>query len=200
MLERHEFDDLIAEHYPAMYRLAYRLVNHYDDAEEIVQEAFLKAWSHRRRFRRESSFKTWIYRIVLNTSISFKRKMRRHRRKLAAYFTEAGLRRNDPRRGMERHIHRLELNRRLNEALQRLPDSLRALVVLRDLELLPYEDIAVILNIPVGTVKSRLWRARTLLRRELERMGVRPEGTPAKNHADPEAASAGTIPPPGPGG
>lgn len=191
MLDHVEFETWLNEHYRSMYRLAYRLVNQYEDAEEIVQEAFLKAWVHRRNFRNESSIHTWIYRIVVNTALSFKRRMKRHRRKLTAFFVEMvpGSVRSAPR--MEQHIYRIEMSQRLNEALQQLPETLRAIVILRDIEGLAYEDIAVILGLPVGTVKSRLWRARFQLRKEFEDIlqAEHPRDTETRRQVKVEAAT-----------
>ncbi len=168
MLERSEFERLADEHYQSLYRVAYRLVHDHADAEEVVQEAFLKAWTRRDQFRHESTFKTWIYRIVVNTAISWQRKLRRHRKKLSNFLFERRTHRSTGVYRVEQHFIDMELNRRLNIALERIPESSRALIVLRDIEGLAYEDIAVVLGIPIGTVKSRLWRARQQLKQELE--------------------------------
>ena len=168
MLERSEFERLVDVHYQSLYRVAYRLVHDHADAEEVVQEAFLKAWTRRDQFRHESTFKTWIYRIVVNTAISWQRKLRRHRKKLSSFLLEWRTHRSTGSYRVEQHFIDMELNRRLNLALERIPESSRALIVLRDIEGLAYEDIAVVLGIPIGTVKSRLWRARQQLKQELE--------------------------------
>lgn len=169
-MERGEFERLVEEHYPSFYRVAYRMVHNHADAEEVVQDAFLKAWTRRDQFRHESTFKTWMYRIVINTAISLQRKHTRHRRKLSSLFFESQTRMKASGNQMENNYMLVQMSEQLNEALQRIPESSRSLIVLRDIEGLSYEDIAVILGVPVGTVKSRIWRARHQLKQELNHL------------------------------
>jgi len=163
----------IVRHYSGMvFSLAARLVGP-ADAEDVVQETFLRAWHGLGRFRGESSLKTWLYAIALN------RARARHGRlaRLKAVFTPGRTRENeafaslddaaDPALSPEENAVRAERRRRLREAVRTLPEEFRAAVVLRDLEGLAYEEVADVLGVPIGTVRSRLARGRALLKERL---------------------------------
>ena len=169
VLEKDELEQAFLDYYQDLYRLAYRLSGDYAEAEDVIQDAFLKAWLNKRRFRHDSTLKTWLYRIVVNTTFSWRRRWYRRRRKLVTFFLDWDTRKNwDDQNYAERQLEQLQLNQRLAGALQELPPLLRLIVVLRDIEGLKYEEIATIVNIPMGTVKSRLWRARRALKAQLE--------------------------------
>jgi RNA polymerase sigma-70 factor (ECF subfamily) len=163
----------IVRHYSGMvFSLAARLVGPMD-AEDIVQETFLRAWHGLERFRGESSLKTWLYAIALN------RARARHGRlaRLRAVFTQGRTKEDDPFASLdnaadpalspEENTLITERRRRLREALRTLPDEFRTAVVLRDLEGLSYEEVAGVLGVPIGTVRSRLARGRALLKEKL---------------------------------
>jgi len=163
----------IVRHYSGMvFSLAARLVGP-ADAEDVVQETFLRAWHGLERFRGESSLKTWLYAIALN------RARARHGAvaRLRALFTPGKVREDDLFASLddvadgtlspEENAVLAERRRRLRAAMRDLPDEFRTAVVLRDLEGLSYEEVAAVLGVPVGTVRSRLARGRALLKEKL---------------------------------
>lgn len=163
----------IVRHYSGMvFGLAARLVGP-ADAEDVVQETFLRAWHGLGRFRGESSLKTWLYAIALNRARARHGTLAR----LRAVFTPGAAREDDPFASLddaadpalspEENAVLAERRRRLRAALGTLPDEFRTAVVLRDLEGLSYEEVASVLGIPIGTVRSRLARGRALLREKL---------------------------------
>ncbi len=178
-MEREQFVVAFEKYYKSLFRCAYRMTGSFDDAEEIVQEAFLKAWRSRNRFRYDCALKTWLYQIVINTARSWKRHLFRRRRKMNSYslFKQFLPSTRDP----EEEFEKIEMQQRMNEALSALPGEMRALIVLRDFESLPYDEIATILDVPIGTVKSRIWRARSALKKEFVKQSVLQTGFVEKN-------------------
>lgn len=163
----------IVRHYSGMvFSLAARLVGP-ADAEDVVQETFLRAWHGLGRFRGESSLKTWLYAIALNRARARHGTLSRFR----AVFTPGKTREEDafaslddaadPALSPEENAVVTERRRRLRAAIRTLPDEFRTAVVLRDLEGLSYEEVAEVLGVPVGTVRSRLARGRALLKEKL---------------------------------
>jgi RNA polymerase sigma-70 factor, ECF subfamily len=163
----------IVRHYSAMvFSLAARLVGP-ADAEDVVQETFLRAWHGLARFRGESSLKTWLYAIALNRARARHGTLSRFK----AVFTPGRAREEDvfaslddaadPALSPEENAVLTERRRRLRAAVRSLPDEFRAAVVLRDLEGLSYDEVAEVLAVPVGTVRSRLARGRALLKEKL---------------------------------
>ncbi len=163
----------IVRHYSGMvFSLAARLVGP-ADAEDVVQETFLRAWHGLERFRGESSLKTWLYAIALNRARARHGTLAR----LRAVFIPGKAREDDtfssldnaadPALSPEEVAVLAERRRRLREAIRALPDEFRMAVVLRDLEGLSYEEVAEVLGVPVGTVRSRLARGRALLKEKL---------------------------------
>jgi RNA polymerase sigma-70 factor (ECF subfamily) len=163
----------IVRHYSGMvFSLAARLVGP-ADAEDVVQETFLRAWHGLERFRGESSLKTWLYAIALNRARARHGALAR----LKAVFKPGRTREDeafaslddaaDPALSPEENAVQSERRRRLREAMRALPEEFRAAVVLRDLEGLSYEEVADVLGVPIGTVRSRLARGRALLKEKL---------------------------------
>jgi RNA polymerase sigma-70 factor (ECF subfamily) len=163
----------IVRHYSGMvFSLAARLVGP-ADAEDVVQETFLRAWHGLGRFRGESSLKTWLYAIALNRARARHGTLSR----LRAVFTPGKTRGDDlfasldfaedPALSPEENAVAAERRRRLRAAIASLPEEFRVTVVLRDLEGLAYEEVAEVLSVPIGTVRSRLARGRALLKEKL---------------------------------
>ncbi len=163
----------IVRHYSGMvFALAARLVGP-ADAEDVVQETFLRAWHGLERFRGDSSLKTWLYAIALNRARARHGALAR----LRAVLTPGRTRGDepfaslddatDPALSPEENAVVAERRRLLRAALGGLPDEFRVAVVLRDLEGLSYEEVAEILAVPIGTVRSRLARGRALLKEKL---------------------------------
>ncbi|MBI4461038.1 MAG: sigma-70 family RNA polymerase sigma factor [Acidobacteria bacterium] len=185
------FDRLIAEYAPPLYRLAHRLLNDPADADDVVQEAFLKVFRSIDQFQGSCPLKAWLYRVTVNTVANQNRWWRRHReqeRPLEAPEPESRpldfLADTQARSPFQSLLSR-EMQELVQTALQRLSESSRTVLVLREMEDLSYEEVAEILHVSLGTVKSRLARARQLLKGELEAMmESAPSGVPAWSPAD----------------
>ena len=165
------FETVVRRYSGMVFTLAARLVGPLD-AEDIVQETFLRAWRALESFRGESSLKTWIYAIALNRVRARQGTLARLRAVFAGDRTGSpdfslvdGL--ADPALSPEENAAVAEDRRRLRRAVLALPDEFRMAVVLRDLEGLSYEEVASVLSVPVGTVRSRLARGRALLKEAL---------------------------------
>jgi RNA polymerase sigma-70 factor (ECF subfamily) len=160
------FGELVRRHQDRLYSTVYRLVENADDAQDVVQEAFLNAYQSLDGFKGDSLFLTWLYRIAVNTAISFKRKQRVL---LSIDASRAGVQPLDASEYSRpgEALERAEQEQRVQRALSRLSPEHRA--VLKDMEGQKYEAIADILGVPIGTIRSRLHRARAELRELLER-------------------------------
>jgi RNA polymerase sigma-70 factor (ECF subfamily) len=163
---RDAFGDLVSRYQARLYNAAIRLVDNPEDAADVVQDAFLNAYQSLRSFKGDAEFFTWLYRIAFNTAISLKRKRRAAVSLEASANGEHGLEPDDPseyvRPGLA--LQRSEEERLLYAALARLSGEHRDVLVMKDLEGLKYEEIAEVMGVPIGTVRSRLHRARLELR------------------------------------
>ena len=166
------YEALIVRYQQPVYNLVFRLLNDPSDSCDVVQEVFLKVFRNIGSFRGQSSLKTWIYRIAVNEAHNHRRWFCRHRKQ------EIGLERDDDERSYQDTLSDPgrtpfqiaadeEAHHILEEAMQSLNPTFRAAVVLRDLEDMSYEEIADILQINLGTVKSRIMRGREALRHAL---------------------------------
>jgi RNA polymerase sigma-70 factor, ECF subfamily len=165
------FGVLVRRYQERLYNSVYRLVDNAEDAQDVVQEAFLSAYQALDGFKGDSLFFTWLYRIAVNTAISLKRKRRVMVRMDAGPNGENAIEPLDP-SDLSRPGHALEqaeLGRRVHEALGRLSPEHRAVLIMKDMEGQKYETMADILQVPVGTIRSRLHRARLELRGLLEK-------------------------------
>lgn len=164
--------ELVAGHERMVYTLALNLLGDRDEALDLSQEVFLRVFRTISSFRGQSSLKTWIYRIVINQARNRQRFWRRRRRadqvSLDQHVAEHGdLTQPGDGTSPDRALARKELAVRLWSALNGLPFDQRTVVVLREIDGLSYDDIAFSLGVAVGTVKSRLTRARQALRQQL---------------------------------
>ena len=174
-----DYERLIAQYQQPVYNLVYRLLNDPSDACDVVQDVFVKIFRNIKSFRGQSSLKTWVYRIALNEAHNRRRWFGRHKRQEVDFDRDEpmdGLSLLDtlPDRGSSPFDLALsgEAQTLIEEALQGLSATFREAVVLRDVEELSYEEIADVLGINIGTVKSRILRGREALRTEVaERMG-----------------------------
>lgn len=166
------FEDLVRRFYPKIYQLAYRMTSNPEDASDLTQEVFLKAYVALPRFRGSSSFYTWIYRIAVNQTINFLKK-RQLRAATSMDDTEQGVERREAyieRASQRTPLHEVsasELHDRLNAALAKLSEKHRHVVVLHDIQGMPHDEIAKILRCSPGTVRSRLFYARKQLQKIL---------------------------------
>lgn len=162
------FESLIGKYQNRLFHSMTQVLRNSTDAEDVVQDAFVKAFTKLSTFRGGSQFYTWLYRIAHNSAISQIRKRKPtesldHDGGMAAATLEG--QHVSPSQRLERQ----EENRQLSDALNRLKEEQRSVLVLREMEGLDYDAIAEILDVPVGTVRSRLHRARAQLKEELER-------------------------------
>ncbi|MBC8141344.1 MAG: sigma-70 family RNA polymerase sigma factor [Armatimonadetes bacterium] len=166
------FDKLVKQYEKSVFNTAYRLSGSYDDASDIAQEAFVRAWNNLKSFRGDAQFSTWIYRIVTNVFLDDRKKKRaRPHRSLEDEIAldESSVERQyaDPAPGPADLAEGDERRHLLNRAIYSLPEAQRAIVVLYHAQGLSYEEIGEITGQPMGTVKSRLNRARLALRDRL---------------------------------
>jgi len=165
------FGVLVRRYQDRLYHSVYRMVDHAEDALDVVQEAFLNAYQNLDSFKGDALFFTWLYRIAVNTAISMKRKQRVV---LSIDALRNGTAPIDPPDPSERNrpgkaLEQAEQERRIHQALSRLSPEHRAVLVMKDMEGQKYENMAEILGVPVGTIRSRLHRARLELRELLEK-------------------------------
>jgi RNA polymerase sigma-70 factor (ECF subfamily) len=164
--ERGAFDRLVERYQRDVYRLCYRYVNDHDDADDLAQEVFLRAYRAIGRFRGDGAFSTWLYRIAVNACLNF----RSARRPRAQELPDALA---DPSAGAGERMVEQERSRRVREAVSRLPEKQRATVILKVYHDLSHEEVAGVLGASVGTVKANLFHALANLRRAVARA---PEG------------------------
>jgi RNA polymerase sigma-70 factor (ECF subfamily) len=168
--EARAFDRLVQEHYVLAYNTAYRMLGNPDQAEDATIEAFARAYRSLDRFRGDSSFSTWLYRIVTNVCLDYLRSPGQQTSSLDEGAGDNGsLTREVPDESENPALAAVQHRRQqaVHRALQRLSSEHRAVLVLYDLNGFSYEEVGSILGIPVGTVKSRLNRARHALKEEL---------------------------------
>jgi len=162
--DRNAFNVLVLKYQHKVMKLVMRYVRDQAEAEDIAQEAFIKAYRALPSFRGESAFYTWLYRIAINTA---KNSLMSGRKRLVDY--DLDLQDPDDYTGQvllkhgdtpERMLLTDEIRQTVQEAMRSLPDDLREAIVLRELDGLSYEEIAEVMECPVGTVRSRIFRAR----------------------------------------
>ncbi len=170
--DRASFDELVRRTHAGTYTLALRLTANEEDARDVTQEAYLRAYRGLKNFRGDAQFTTWLYRITANCASTFLTTRARHRHDELVEGHDVADRRIDA--DVEQRVGAAELRDRVQDAVATLPPRLRAVVVLRDVYDLPHEAIAAELGISVSAAKVRLHRARLKLRSELfpETVGV----------------------------
>ncbi|MCS6777249.1 MAG: sigma-70 family RNA polymerase sigma factor [Chloroherpetonaceae bacterium] len=159
--DRHAFERLLDAYETRIYRLAMRFTGNETDAEDLTQEIFLAVYHGLTRFRGDSAPGTWIYRVAMNHCLEFRRKRRPEQVPLEE---EIALTSTDWREDPLRSVEQRELAARVESALNRLSPAQRDVVVLHELQGLTYQEVATVLDVPVGTVKSRLANAFRRLR------------------------------------
>ena len=159
------FEILVRRHEKAVFNLLYRMLGDYDDAAETAQEVFLSAYRAIGQFRGDANFSTWLYRIALNHAITRRKStITRQRRVVPIAGTDII---DETQLGPAESLEKKELRERVQRALNDLAPEDAAVILMRDLQDIPYEDVARVLKVPVGTVKSRLHRARQALKARL---------------------------------
>ena len=162
---RDAFGELVSQYQARLYNSALRLVLSPEDAADVVQDTFLSAYQALHTFKGDAEFFTWLYRIAFNTAISLKRK-KKPSVSLENHTRETGLDPDDPSEYVKPSaaLERTEDEQQLSDAIARLSAEHRDVLVLKDLEGMKYEEIAEVLEVPIGTIRSRLHRARLELR------------------------------------
>jgi RNA polymerase sigma-70 factor, ECF subfamily len=158
--------ELVTRYQDSVYNLCYRLCHHQTEALDLAQSAFLKALEALPRFEARAKFSTWLYRIAVNVALS---QRRRSRRRQCLSLDSAGGEVRDERVNNgtvspSEPLERQEMQERIGAALARVDVEFRVAVVLKDIEGMDYSEIAGILEVPIGTVKSRIHRGRVMLR------------------------------------
>ncbi len=166
------YDQLIRRYQERIYATVYHMTSNHEDANDLAQEAFIKAYRALKSFKGDSSFFTWVYRIAVNKTINFL-KQRKNRNHMSLNDLDFNAE-HDPDlvslisdRTPRRDIHLAELQEKLNAALQKLSEEHRLVVTLHDVQGLPHEEISKIMDCNVGTVRSRLFYARQQLQAHL---------------------------------
>lgn len=168
---------LIGEFHQPIYSVVYRILTDPADAADTTQEVFLKVFRGMKHFHGQSSLKTWIYSIAVHEASNRRRWWFRHKAReksiepLECTAQNAGIATNealvDERESPFENVAHEEIRARVEEELRKIPEPYRTTVILRDLEEMSYEEIAEVLDVSLGTVKSRLTRGREALRRRL---------------------------------
>ena len=162
------YDDLVCRYQERIYATIYHMTSNHEDANDLAQDTFIKAYQAIKSFKGGSSFYTWVYRIAVNKTINFL-KQRRNRSHMSLNDLDVNAE-NDPDlvavvsdKTPRREAGLAELQEKLNEAMQKLSEDHRLVVTLHDVQGVPHEDIAKIMDCNIGTVRSRLFYARQQL-------------------------------------
>ena len=167
------YDELIRRYQRKIYQLVYNMTSNREDAEDLTQDVFVKAYSALEHFKGDSSFYTWVYRIAVNRTINYLKKRRRNAALSLDDMDQAVERDPDyvelrSRESPVRDATLSELQKKLNEALQTLSEKHRTVVVLHDIQGIQHDEIGRMLGCSEGTVRSRLFYARQMLQNELK--------------------------------
>jgi RNA polymerase sigma-70 factor (ECF subfamily) len=170
--EDQALEELVRRHYRNVFNLAYRLSNNYDDAQDIVTEAFIRVQNALPNFRGDANFTTWLYRIVKNVFLDERKKQRIRSHSSLEEMVEledSSISRQveDPKPGPEWLVEQREQAALVQRAVMTLPENQRLMIALYHFQHRSYEEIAEIVGLPIGTVKSRLNRARLALKSKL---------------------------------
>jgi RNA polymerase sigma-70 factor (ECF subfamily) len=180
MADRADFTDLAMEHMPSLYSAAMRMTRNPADAEDLVQETYLKAYRAFDSFQAGTNLKAWLYRILTNTFINSYRSRKRRPEQtelddvedLYLYRRLGGLEAAAAGRSAEEEVLEHFTEGDVKAAIEALPEQFRLAVLLADVEGFSYKEIAEILDVPIGTVMSRLHRGRKALQKALFEFGV----------------------------
>lgn len=176
------FGELVQRFQGRVTNLISRVLNDRECSDDLAQEVFVRVFVHRRNYRRGSKFSTWLFTIAANLA---KNEIRRRVRRrnwfsldaLQEMLNDSAPQLADPTEGQEQRLQREQLQEAIGRAIATVPEKYRLALVLRDIEGLAYEEIGQVLGIPGGTVRSRINRARGMLKRKLQPL-IRKEGTP----------------------
>jgi RNA polymerase sigma-70 factor (ECF subfamily) len=167
------FTELVRRYQSRVIHLVSRLLNDREVSEDIAQEVFVRVHLHRRNYRTGSKFSTWLFTIAANLAKNEIRRRKRRRNwtsldEMQDTLKDASLQFADPKSNREADLEREQLGGVVGQAIAGLPERYRIALVLRDIDGMAYEEIGQVLRIPGGTVRSRINRARLMLKRKLE--------------------------------
>ena len=170
--DKKAFDLLVLKYQRKIMRLVSRMVRDQDEIEDVTQEAFIKAYRALPQFRGDSAFYTWLYRIAINTARNWLASNRRRPSSPTEFQNEDGETFNETdnltdNNNPESELASREIAETVNATIESLPEDLRTAIVLREIEGMSYEDIAQTMNCPIGTVRSRIFRAREAIAAKL---------------------------------
>ncbi|MBE7007618.1 MAG: sigma-70 family RNA polymerase sigma factor [Ruminococcaceae bacterium] len=165
------FEELIRLHEKKVFALCRRMCRDEDDALEAAQDTFLAVWRGIGSYRADAAFSTWLYRLASNACLDLLRREKKHGGNVSLDDEEARIEPSDPAPQPEEALERAETQRMVREALYALPDDYRQVLLLRETEQLSYNEIAEATGLELGTVKSRISRARLALRNYLAASG-----------------------------
>ena len=174
------FGELVARYQDRIYRTAYLLVGNRDDAQDVAQETFVRAFRSLCSFRRECAFSSWLHRILLNAARNWLRDNRRHAQ-ISGACPPVIERSEETEASPEEALFQHDRASRLQAALRDLPLHYREAVVLRFYHDLSYTEISEVLDVPIGTVRSRLAKARDLLQKRLRWQALMDQDKEAKS-------------------
>jgi RNA polymerase sigma-70 factor, ECF subfamily len=191
---REAFDELDCRHRGQIYALIRTVTGHDSDAEDLTQECFVRAYVAIVRFRQDGAFRTWLTRIAVNVARTYLARQRRGRRSISLEVASVGEHRISDalvvRSDVEATVSRRQA---IVRALAMLPEDSRIALTLRDMQGLEYHEIAAILNVPIGTIESRVFRARRQLRPLLQQWLPRSSSTHGGLAVRPDDAAEGSI-------
>jgi len=165
--DREAFGELVEQYRDNVYRLAYRMCGNAYDADEAAQEAFVAAWRALPNFRGDAKFSTWLYRLTTNAAIDVMRREKRHQTVGDGEMVDLADDADSP----QETVERTEQQEAVQKALATLSEEYREVLLLRYMEELDYAEIAEVLQLPSGTVKSRINRAKAALKTALLKSG-----------------------------
>lgn len=165
--DREAFGELVEQYRDNVYRLAYRMCGNAYDADEAAQEAFVAAWRALPNFRGDAKFSTWLYRLTTNAAIDVMRREKRHQTVGDGEMIDLADDADSP----QETVERTEQQEAVQKALATLSEEYREVLLLRYMEELDYAEIAEVLQLPSGTVKSRINRAKAALKAALLKSG-----------------------------
>lgn len=161
--DRNAFSELVHIHARGVFNVVYRMCGDALIAEDAAQETFIRAWQSLSSYRPQTPLRNWLYRIAFNAGLDM---LRKEKRILPNAIEDLNL--NDGQPGLESQVSQQERTQLVQKAVLSLPDASRAVLVLREYEGMSYQEISSTLDIPVGTVMSRLSYARNLLKAKLQ--------------------------------
>ena len=170
------WEEIVRQHRRKVFNIAYKFTGRHAEAEDLTQDVFLKIFKSLHTFDRRANFQTWLVSVSRNLCIDHYRSVRKERQTIDRDVDAGELTPAAPGQNAYQALEQADRVELLRKAMAKLPDSLRKAVVMRDLKELSYQEIADQLNLPEGTVKSRINRGRTELARQVQRIREEDEG------------------------